>query len=338
VRISLVFTFTKRNLNKIEAILILAAIVGASVTLILGGSVKPDTIRIIDAPALASPPYGESNSGMIVGYSDNYSKWIPSSNAQISSSQNFLVVTGTFLNQTTWTSVTLIKAATLNITSYPLLNVDLSLNTGVRYGVRFFAQYANGTSYNVWWEGSPLDHRDGIGNESLRINMQREALLATGHVVNTLTNMEIYVEDPPNSPQSFRLVLSRFSLENDLLAQVPTGQFRAIYFDLKKIPQGNESWALNKVNLGMTIQATQLTVFSIYIFEGSSIYSSATATGLAYNPATSFSEYTFYPNAQQEIFPELLSKSDTSIVLVVTAGILQSATLTYAQFIFCRRR
>jgi len=164
--------------------------------------------------------------------------------------------------------------------------------------------------------------------------MQREALLATGHVVNTLTNMEIYVEDPPNSPQSFRLVLSRFSLENDLLAQVPTGQFRAIYFDLKKIPQGNESWALNKVNLGMTIQATLLTVFSIYIFEGSSIYSSATATGLAYNPATSFSEYTFYPNAQQEIFPELLSKSDTSIVLVVTAGILQSATLTYAQFIF----
>jgi hypothetical protein len=164
--------------------------------------------------------------------------------------------------------------------------------------------------------------------------MQREALLATDHVVNTLTSMEIYVEDPPNFPQSFRLVLSRFSLENDLLAQVPTGQFRAIYFDLKNIPQGNQSWALNKVNLGMTIQATQQTVFSIYVFEGSGIYSSATATGLAYNSATSFSEYTFYPNAQQQIFPELLSKSDTSIVLVVTAGILQSATLTYAQFIF----
>jgi hypothetical protein len=197
------------------------AIVGASLTLILGGQVHSDTIRIIDATSSLSKPYGELSSGSIIGYSDNFTNWtLSSSNAQVESSQGSLVISGVFQGVSRWTAVNLFKTASVNITAFPILNAEVNLTEGVNYGIRFFSQYANGTTYNVSWEGSPLDHRPGSGYESLRVNMQREALLATGHPVTAITEMELYVEDPPNSPRSFKFTLSNLSFEDDSIEQV----------------------------------------------------------------------------------------------------------------------
>ncbi len=65
--------FARKNLRRIEAIAIIVAIVGAAVTLAIGGSVRSDTIRIVDVSNSMLSPYGELNSSSVVGYDDNYS-------------------------------------------------------------------------------------------------------------------------------------------------------------------------------------------------------------------------------------------------------------------------
>jgi hypothetical protein len=334
LNIAAITVLVKRNLRTIEALVIIFAIVGAAVILAIGGSVRSDTIRIVDVSSSTYVPYGELGSSSVIGYNDNFSNWVASSGAQVNNTTESLVVTGVFQNVPTWTEVNLFKNANINITSYPILNVNVNLTSRVRYGIRFYAQYPNGTEYNVWWEGSPLDHRPGIGYESLRVNMQREALLATNHTVETVNKMELYVEDPPDSPASFQFSLSKLSFEDDSLEQVSNNQYRAIYFDLRETPQENASWSLNKINFGVTVQASQGSSYSIYFFDGPVLYASSTATGQTYNSLTSSSQITFYPDIEPQFFPETLPLSNTSIVFVATSGTLQSITIQFANFEF----
>jgi hypothetical protein len=91
---------------------------------------------------------------------------------------------------------------------------------------------------------------------------------------------------------------------------------------------------LNKVNIGATIKANASSVFSIYIVNGTAIFGSTSATGLAFNPLTPSSQYTFYPNLQPQIFTELLPLSNTSIVFVASSGALQNVTLNSVDFEF----
>ena len=334
MKIESLTVFVRRNLRTIEAIVIIFAIVGAVITLAIGGSVKSDTIRIVDVSSSFLSPYGELGSSSVVGYDDNYSGWIASPNFQANTTKNSLVVSGIFQNASTWTAVNLFKNVNINITSFPILTVNVNLTTGPRYGVRFFAQYPNGTEYNVWWEGSPLDHRTGTGYESLRVNMQREAILATGHAVGIINRIQLYIEDRPYSPQSFQLTLSKLSFENDTLRQAANDQYRAVYYDLKNTPKENASWYLNKVNIGLTVLATQGSTYSVYFFDGPVLYASTTATGQSYNSLISAVEITFYPNLQPQVFPELLPLSEASIVFVATSGTLQSVTVQVANFEF----
>ena len=298
---------------------------------------KPSTIQIVDSPS-PSNTYGETISG-VLSYVDNLSGWVigyasPSATGQVRATESNLLLNGSFRTNPSTTSVTIFKNIGININAYPILVVNLTLNTGVAYGIRFFAEYPDETQYDVWWEGSPLDHRPGLGNELLRVNMEREAILATGHIVSNLTKMEIYVEDVSNSPRKFQFTLSKLAFETASFREVSGDQYRAIYFDLKKFPRENASWYLNKVNIGVTIQGSPASIFSIYIVDGPGIFESTSATGLAFSPLTSSAEYTFYPNLQTQIFPEMLPLSNTSIVFVASAGALQSATLNFVDFEF----
>ena len=338
MKIASIGAFARKNLRRIEGIAIVVAIVGAVVTLAIGGFVRSDTIRIVDVSNSLSSPYGELSSSSVVSYDDNYSGWVPNQNSQANSTKNSLVVSGVFQNVSTWTALSFFKPVNVNITSYPILTVSVNLTTGSRYGVRFFSQYPNGTEYDVWWEGSPLDHRPGIGYESLRVNMQREAVLATYHTVETINKLGLYIEDPPYTPQSFRFTLSKLSFEEDSLEPVSNSQYRAIYFDLVDAPQENASWSLNKIVYGVTVQATQGTTFSIYLFDGSLLHASTTATGQLYNSLIPNNQITFYPNVQPQIFPELLPLSNASIVFVATSGTLQNITVQYANFEFLPTR
>jgi hypothetical protein len=237
--------FSRSGLGtKLELIIVLLILVGAIVTLSLGGSVKPSTIQIVHSPNPTNV-YGETMLS-VLGYGDNFTGWVigyksPSARGQIRNSPNALFLNGSFDSYPSATSVAIFKNLGVNLTAYPILSVNLSLNTGIGYGIRFFAEYPNGTPYNVWWEASPLDHRPGQGNESLRINMEREATLATGHSVGNLTRMEIYVEVGADSPKNFQFTLSNLAFETPSLQEVSGNNYSAVYFDLAQIRQESAS-------------------------------------------------------------------------------------------------
>jgi len=290
---------------------------------------------MVDASSSVSSPYGELNSSSVVGYADNFSGWVSSSpNTQVTPTPNSLVFQGVFQNVPTWTSVALFKNVNINMASYPIFNADVNVTTGVRYGIRFFGQSFNGTQYSLWWEGSPLDHRPGIGPESLRLNMQREAFLATGASIQTISKMELYVEDPPNSPQSFTFTLTKLSFEGYTLETLSGNQYRAVYFDLKNIPQENSSWSLQDISLAVTVQASPGSIFSIYLFNGVGIYGTSTASLISYNPLTASAQYTFDPNVQLTVFPELLPVFNESIAFVASKGTLQDISMNSVIFTF----
>ena len=330
--------FSRSGLGtKLELTVVLLILVGAIITLSLGGSVKPSTIQIVHSPNPTNV-YGETMSN-VLGYSDNFTGWVigyksPSASGQIRNSPNALLLNGSFGSYPSATSVAIIKNLGVNITAYPILSVNLSLNSGVGYGIRFFAEYPNGTQHNVWWEASPLDHRPGQGNESLRINMEREATLATGHSVGNLTRTEVYVEVGADSPKNFQFTLSNLAFETPSFQKVSGNNYGAVYFDLAQFPRESASWYLNKVNIGATVKANASPVFSIYIVNGTAIFGSTSATGLAFNSVTSSSQYTFYPNLQPQIFTELLPLSNTSIVFVASSGAFQNVSLDSVDFEF----
>lgn len=330
--------FSRSSLGtKLEVIFVLVIIAGAIITLSLGGSVKPSTIRIVHAPN-PSNVYGETAS-TVVGYSDNFTGWVlgyksPSASGQINNSPNALFLNGSFGSSPSAASIAIFKSISVNITAFPILLVNLGLNTGVGYGIRFFAEYPNGTEYNVWWEASPLDHRSGQGDESLRVNMQREAQLSTGNIVSDLTRMEVYVEVGAHSPESFNFKLSSLEFETPTLQELSGNNYRAVYFDLSQIPRDNASWYLNEVTIGATIKANPSSVFSIYIFDGSTISGSVSATGLVFGQLTASSQYSFYPNLQPLVFTELLPLSNASIVFVASSGAIQNVVLGTVDFEF----
>src|SRR5207245_6834331 len=148
--------------TKLELIIVVLILVGAIITLSLGGSVKPSTIQIVHSPNPTNV-YGETMSS-VLGYSDNFTGWVigyksPSASGQISHSPNALFLNGSFASYPSATSVAMIKSLGVNITAYPILSVNLSLNTGAGYGIRFFAEYPNRTQNNVCWKASPPSHR-----------------------------------------------------------------------------------------------------------------------------------------------------------------------------------
>ncbi len=328
------FTFVGHNIGRIERAVIILALGGAVITLALGGSVRPETIRIVDLTSSTLPTYGEVEFATIVGYNENFSGWQSSESDHIISSSSSLILRSIFQNTSLWTSVTLFKSVAVDIATYPILDFQVNLTKGVRYGIRLFAQHLNGTEYGVWWEGSALDHRPSVGFEVVRANVQRHALLATGRQVQKVTKLEVYVENPPNTPQNFQFVLSKLHFAGETISDDPSYEYRATYVDLRTIPHGNASWYLNKVNFGAMIQATAGSVFTVYLFDGALLFGSTTAMEITYNTLTSFSEYTFYPNIRPQIFPELLPQSKASIVFVVSSGSVKDVELNYLTFIF----
>src|SRR6266568_6745278 len=191
-------------LRRVGLSFLLLVLIGLSLTLGLRAAVRPNTIGIVGSSNLSADSYGESVAGTTLGYSENFSSWVlhpdPSvARAVIVHNASQLEMQGSFVSTSIPASVRLLKMANIDIASFPIFEAQINVSNGVGYGIRFFASYPNGTQYKVWWEGSALDHRPGSGYEDLRVNMQRQALLATGHRVGALTGIQIYVEVPPNT-------------------------------------------------------------------------------------------------------------------------------------------
>jgi len=106
--------------TKLELIIVVLILVGAIITLSLGGSVRPSTIQIVHSPNPTNV-YGETMSS-VLGYSDNFTGWVigyksPSASTQIRNSPNALFLNGSFGSYPSATSAAILKNIDGNITT-----------------------------------------------------------------------------------------------------------------------------------------------------------------------------------------------------------------------------
>jgi len=320
-------------------IIVILAILGSALTLALGGAVKHETVELVAGSQHVSSIYGELNSSEIFGYSDNFTAWSlrssPSAEGKVYNNTNQLILSGSFGNASTPTATDILKKVNIDIASYPILEVHVNVTSGVAYGIRFFTTTPNGSRVNVWWEASPLDHRRGIGSETIRVNMQRQAFLATNENVSRLDTLELYVETPAYTPKSFQLVLSKFDFVNYTLSPVENGKdYRAVYLGLSGVAEDNVSWSLNRITLGVTITAELGSTYTIYLLDGSSIFTSSTAANLVYNQLVPSNVFTLYPQDNLLLFSELMPNTEVSIVIVVESGSFHSFQLNSVDFLY----
>ncbi len=326
--------------QRIGTVIVILAILGSVSTLALGGTVKPTTIQQVDGLQHISSINGEPTSGEITGYADNFSKWIlgpksPGVQGQVYSYSDRMVLSGSFQNSSSPAAIGLSKKVNVDIALYPILEARVNVSRGVGYGIRFSATAPNGSIINAWWEGSPLDHRPGIGSETIRVNMPRQVLLATGQNISRLTSLQLYVEAPAFSTKNFQLVLSRFDFLNEPFTAVVNGDdYRAIYLNFGGVAGDNVSWSLEKINLGLTITAEPGSVYTIYLVQDNLISTFSTSRNLIYNELLPSNQFTLYPSNNQILFPEALPPVETSIVIVTQTGFIQNLRVDYVEFLY----
>ena len=322
------------------AIAALAFLVLASVlTIGLRGAVSPQTIRVVDAKA-HSTSYGESDSASRMGYEENFSGWYIGYQdhnvmAQVVPDVASLTIHGQFQSADRFTSVAVFKQVNVDLASYPILEASLNASSGVSYGLRFYAKYPNGTTANIWWEGSPLDHRPGIGPETIRANLEYQSILATGLSFSSLDYLEVYLEAAPNAATSFALSISQLELRSDAFTPLPSqGEFRAVYVNMGTPDFSGNSWSLDKIHLGVTLTASAGTVVEMFLVQGSKVYSSQLTSAYVYSVLNRYNLFTFYPSESLKIFPELLPSSGSSLVLLARTGSIHDLSVDSLNLIF----
>ncbi|TMI06137.1 hypothetical protein E6H34_11420 [Candidatus Bathyarchaeota archaeon] len=325
----------KRAKIAILALFVLALVL----TVGLRGVVNPQTIRVVDAKS-ASISYGESDTGSTVGYQENFTGWYIGYESQnvtshIISSSEALTIKGGFRPTNGFSSVAVFKRVDIALGSFPILAVRLNASSGVGYGLRFYSKYTNGTTYNVWWEGSPLDHRPSKGVETIRANVMYQALLATGHSVDLLAYLEVYIEAAPNTAVNFALSIGSYEFLSDALTPLTSnGEFRAVYVDMGTPGQAGESWRLDKLHLGVTVTASPGTILEMFFVQESRVYSSLSPSTYVYNSLNQYNEFTFYPSEILSTFSETLLSSGSSVVLIAKTGVIQSLSINSLNLIF----
>jgi hypothetical protein len=326
-------------MKRAKIVLLALFVLALVLTVGLRGVVNPQTIRVVDAKS-SSTSYVESDAASTIGYQENFTGWYLGYQSQnvssdITSTSGGLTIKGNFQPSKESSSAAVFKQVSLDLASFPILDVHLNVSSGVNYGLRFFSKYTNGTTYNVWWEGSPLDHRPGAGAEGIRANLEYQAILATGRTVDALNYLEVYVEAAPNTARSFALSIDRYEFMSDALTPLPSeGEFRVTYEDFGTPAQFGESWYLDKVHFGVTITATAGTVLQMFFIQGLRVYSSLSPSLYVYSPLNQYYEFTFYPSVLQKTFPELLPPSGSSVVLLAKTGFIKSLSIHSLDLIF----
>ncbi len=315
-------------------------LVGTALVFILGGTVAPQTIRISDGTSSVHPLYGELQSKSSVGYQENFSGWRLSdltSNIKTSlNSQNkSITLKGEIGNASTPSTAGMIKDVTVNITWFPVLEANLTVSEGIHYGLRFFGLLPNSTISRIWWEGSPLDHRPGVGREELRINMPRQVFLATGHNGSSIVRFELYIESGPENPRTFDLELDDLRLSSyPLTAELKNQQYRAIYIDMRA-DSFNGPWPLYRIQVGVTLDADPDTSIGFLLLKGYELYTtSVTPINYKYREFARDLDVAFYPSQSDGIFGEMLPISNVSMVIVAQKGAINSIKLDYFDLVY----
>ncbi len=123
-------------------VILVVIFVGAGLAAILGGSLAHQTIHICDGTSLVHPLYGELQSNSSIGYEEDFSGWHLSDvtsdiEPALTSQSDSVILKGIIVNASTPTTAGMIKDVKVDITSFPVLEVNLVVSEGVHYGLRF---------------------------------------------------------------------------------------------------------------------------------------------------------------------------------------------------------
>src|SRR3989442_11097924 len=95
---------------------------------------------------------------------NNASEWsVPANPPNILSVSGSLKLSVSFPSSSKAQAISVYRSVNWSLSQTPIITVQARVSTGVSYGVRFFGVTANNTSFTAWREGSPLQHRPGLG-------------------------------------------------------------------------------------------------------------------------------------------------------------------------------
>lgn len=314
-------------------------IIGVVLTFGLAGSVPAQNLQVVNGQQYLSNIYGESTNATVGYHSSATSTWNISAGPSASSAQLSAPATvnfsGFFEPSSTASSAQISRKLSVNVAEYPILYIQIKVTQGVGYGIRFYTSH-DGNVVPIWNNSDFLNHRIGTGSvENIQANIQNLAEQNIGTTVQNITQIQIYVErHPMNTTTAFSLVLENLEfLSYKLVPYQNDTSYHSVYLTFNQLPtDGNSSWTLNKIDLGLQISASPGTSYEIYQLNGSSALSGTT---YQYSPTIASYDYSLYPKGTSVAFPQALPPSGQyTIAVVALRGTLSNITVQSVTFVF----
>jgi len=315
-------------------------LIGVLLTIGLSGAVPPQNLQVVNGQQYLSNIYAEPTSATI-GYRDNSPTiWnlsggsSPGTTAQLNSpaTVNF---SGFFQPSSTVSTAQITRKISVNVRADPILFMQVEVTQGLGYGIRFFTS-SDGNTIPIWNNSDILNHRIGTGAvENIQANIQDLALQNTGKTIQVISQIQIYVErHATNATTPFSLMLQNMEFLNYKLVTYQNGtSYHSVYLSFSKLPTaGNSSWTLNKIDLGLKIEATPNAAYEIYQLNGSK---SLPGSLYHYSPTISSYDYSLYPKGNPVVFTDSLPPTHGyTIAIVAQTGSLSNVSVNSVNFVF----
>ena len=236
---------------------------------------------------------------------------------RVDHSLNFIVA---FQSDQVPQAVSLYRNVNLSLDQNPAIVAELSVSTGVHYGIRFSGVTPLGASFDAWREGSALQHRPGLGIfENVTANLAAETYLANNQVIapgSRITRVSLYLEATPGTSGEFSLRLTSlqaFSLKKTTSSTSEiAGNFYGIIIDMG-LPVLNQS--LFQAYASYDISGTSGFSYTPFLVSGVSVV----AQGFTYTQTLSTHQVAVLVPQRISGFPSILPDL-TATAMVIGAN------------------
>ena len=146
----------------------------------------------------------------------------------------------TIPSRTTAQAWTVYHNLNISLDKNPIVVLRLQVSPGVSYGVRFWGVTASNKSFTAWHEGSPLQHRPGLGSpETILASLLTESSIPNPTLSLSgarITLMAVYVEAVPLLSGTFSMYLYDMHTNSAQITRTNSnqinGNFTALVADL----------------------------------------------------------------------------------------------------------
>jgi len=237
-----------------------------------------------------------------------------------------LNLTVTFQSGQVPQAISVSRNVNLFLDQNPTVVAELSVSTGVHYGIRFSGVTPGGATFDAWREGSILQHRPGLGTfENITANLAAETFLANDQTLvpgSRITRLWFYLEATPGTSGQFSLELSSLqalSVKTTMSSSSEiSGNFYAIMIDMG-LPVLNQT--LFQAYAAYDVSGVSGFSYTPFLVSGVSVL----AQGFTYTQTVSTHQVAVLVPQRVSGFPSVLPGQNTT-ALVIEAN---SGTISY---------